>query len=256
MFKGEKIMDRKIPKIIHYCWFGGNEKPDSVIKYMESWKKYSPDYEIIEWNEETFDIDSYDFARQAYNAGKFAFVTDIVRLYAIYNYGGIYMDTDVEVLKPLDSLLRYEGFSGFEDDTHIPTGIMAGEKGNRWFLEQLDYYTNRQFKMENGELDLTTNVEIITNKSKKDHGFIANGKFQILKYGFVIFPKDYFCPKSPATGIIELTENSYTIHHFSGTWVSTKEKQHSDQFNKIVQIFGIRIANMLLNLYRKIKPKF
>lgn len=248
-------MAEKIPKIIHYCWFGGNKKPESVVRYMESWKKYLPDYEIMEWNEENFDINSYIYAKQAYDAGKFAFVTDIVRLHAIYNYGGIYMDTDVEVLKSLDPLLVYEGFSGFEDDIHIPTGIMAGKKGNGWFREQLDYYKNKQFILENGNLDQTTNVEIITNISKKDHGFIANGKFQVLKYGFTIFPKDYFCPKSPTTGIVELTKNSYTIHHFSGTWVSNKEKLHSKQYNMLVKIFGIRIANMLLNLYRKIKSR-
>lgn len=246
-------MDRNIPKIIHYCWFGRNEKPDSVIKYIESWKKFLPDYNFVEWNEENFDLDSYIFARQAYDMKKFAFVTDIVRLYAIYNYGGIYMDTDVEVLKPLDELLINKGFSGFENDTQIPTGIMAAKKGNSWVKDQLDYYTGREFIMENGSLNMTTNVQIISKISSEKHNFIPNGKFQILKGDFAIYPKDYFCPKSPVTGKIHITENTYTIHHFSGTWVSDEEKKHANLYRKITNMFGENLANNILNIYRKFK---
>ena len=120
-----------IPKKIHYCWFGGNPKPKLAEKCIKSWKKYCPDYELVEWNETTFDIDSAPlFVRQAFESKKWAFITDYVRLWAMYNYGGIYMDTDVEVVKPLDRFLSEKAFSGFESSNYVPTGIMASEKDN------------------------------------------------------------------------------------------------------------------------------
>lgn len=127
-----------IPKKIHYCWFGGNPYPEDFLKYLESWKKYCPNYEIIEWNEKTFDINLNKYVKEAYECKKWAFVTDYVRLWAIYNYGGIYMDTDVEVLRPLDSFLECQAFSGFERENAVPTGIMAGEKGQSAIKDLLD----------------------------------------------------------------------------------------------------------------------
>ena len=127
---------RMIPKTIHYCWFGGNPLPKLAKKCIKSWKKYCPDFEIIEWNEANFDISSAPlYVRQAYEAKKWAFVTDYVRLYALTSYGGIYMDTDVEVIKPLDFFLNHDAFSGFESEKSIPTGIMASKKGNIWVKE-------------------------------------------------------------------------------------------------------------------------
>ena len=118
-----------IPKKIHYCWFGRGKMPELAVKCIESWKKYLPEYEIKEWNEDTFDLTLYPYAKEAYDNRKFAFVTDVVRLYALYYEGGIYMDTDVEVLKPLDYLLQFDAVSGFETDSQIPTGLMASQKG-------------------------------------------------------------------------------------------------------------------------------
>ena len=136
-----------IPKVIHYCWFGRGKMPELALKCIESWKKYCPDYEIKEWNEDNFDLDMYPYAREAYDNRKFAFVTDVVRLYALYHEGGVYMDTDVEVLKPLDKFLVHHAFSGFEDDWDVPTGIIASEKGGRWAKENLDYYKEKHFVM-------------------------------------------------------------------------------------------------------------
>lgn len=152
-----------IPKKIHYCWFGRGEKPALVKKCMASWKKYLPEYELKEWNEDNFDLDLFPFTREAYESRKYAFVTDVVRLYALYNEGGVYMDTDVEVLKPLDSFLHHIAFSGFEDDTQVPTGIMASEKNSIWAKENLDYYHERHFILPDGTWDTTSNVAIITN---------------------------------------------------------------------------------------------
>lgn len=205
-----------IPKIIHYCWFGGNPLPESARKYIESWKKYCPDYEIKEWNESNFDLNSNAYVKEAFEAKKWAFITDYVRLYAMVSEGGIYMDTDVEVTKSLDDFLQLQAFSGFEDGENVPTGIMACEKGFPLFAEMLHDYDHRHFKLEDGSYDITTNVVTITNICKKK-GLMSNNQKQTIE-GFTIFPKDWFCPKDYASGKILLTKNTHTIHHFSGSW--------------------------------------
>lgn len=212
-----------IPKIIHYCWFGGNPLPNSAEKCIKSWKKYCPDYEIIEWNESNFDINSNKYVREAYENKKFAFVTDYVRLYAMYNYGGIYMDTDVEVLKPLDSFLNNQAFSGFETSGYVPTGLMASEKKFPLFGELLEYYKDRSFVNPDGSFDTTTNTVTITNICKS-RGLVLNNQFQVID-GFALYPSDYFCVKNTHTGIIEKTENSFSIHHFNASWNTKEERE-------------------------------
>lgn len=212
-----------IPKIIHYCWFGRNPLPPLAIKCIESWKKYCPDYEIKEWNEDNFDLDLFPYTREAYDNRKFAFVTDVVRLYALYHEGGIYMDTDVEVLKPIDHFLIHHAFSGFEDEHNVPTGIMASEKGGKWAKDNLEYYTDRHFLLADKSFDLTTNVTTITNYMLP-LGLKQNNTYQDFPNLITFYPKDYFCPKSYEDGKIYLTENSYTIHHFAGSWVSEEDK--------------------------------
>lgn len=213
-----------IPKIIHYCWFGGNSKPSLATKCMKSWQKYCPDYEIIEWNEKSFDLSAAPlYVRQAYDNKKWAFVTDYVRLWAMYNYGGIYMDTDVEVLRSLDDLLKKQAFSGFEAVDRIPTGIMASEKDFPLFREFIRDYESALFEKEDGSFDLTTNVARITNICKK-YGFIPNGKYQEVE-GFALYPQDFFCPKYGYGGKIKTTKNTYTIHHFMGSWASKQDKK-------------------------------
>lgn len=208
-----------IPKVIHYCWFGGKPLPEDAVKYIDSWKKYCPDYEIKQWNEDNFDIGCCAYTKEAYAAKKWAFITDYVRLYAMVNEGGIYMDTDVEVIKPLDRFLEHRAFSGFEDAYNIPTGIMACEKGFPLFIELLKDYDNRHFLNSDGTYDMTTNVITITDMCRK-HGFVANNLYQEVS-GFALYPNDFFCPKSYITGEISLTENTVTIHHFAGSWYTS-----------------------------------
>lgn len=239
-----------IPKKIHYCWFGGNPLPEKAKKCIESWKKFLPDYEIIQWDETNFDFSINDYVREAYENKKWAFITDYVRLFVLYNYGGIYMDTDVEVLKNLDEFLTLPAFSGFEDYEHIPTGIIGARKNNCWIKYLLDYYNDKHFIV-NGKIDYTTNVIIITNMTREKYDLKLNNTFQKTK-DIVIYPSDYFCPKDHLTGKINLTDNTYCIHHFSGSWLSKKMKFREKVFRIIYKIFGDKISNYAYKLYKKI----
>lgn len=237
-----------IPKIIHYCWFGGNPLPDDAKKYIESWKKYCPGYEIREWNEETFDLTSCDFVREAYENKKWAFITDYVRLAVLYQYGGIYMDTDVEVIKPLDEFLTLKGFSGFESETQVPTGIMASERENIFIKKLLDYYEGRHFILPDGSLDTKTNVIIITDYALKE-GLIQNNTLQNIN-DYTFYPKEYFCPKDYTTGNISITENTYCIHHFSGSWLSSWEKEKMEKKKYFIQKYGEKNAEIIFRIWK------
>lgn len=207
-----------IPKIIHYCWFGKGEKPSSVENYIQSWHNILPDYTFKEWNEENFDINSNKYVMEAYNCRKFAFVTDYVRLFALYHEGGIYMDTDVEVLSSFDPFLHHNAFSGFETDNNVPTGMMAAEKGSVWAKDLLDGYDSRRFILPDGERDMTTNTTVIT-KYMVEKGLILNNKYQDFPGLCTIYPSEYFCPKDHRTGKIRRTSRSVCIHHFAGSWI-------------------------------------
>lgn len=242
-----------IPKIIHYCWFGRGRKPEEAIKCINSWNKYLPEYEIKEWNEDNFDVYKFPYAKEALENRKFAFVTDVVRLYVLYTEGGIYMDTDVEVLKPLDRFLVHHAFSGFESDTGVPTGIMGAEKGSLWAKENLDYYSqNRHFVMEDGTLDITTNVKIITDYMVSK-GLSLDNNYQDFPDLITMYPKDFFSPKSWRTGKICCTENTHTIHHFAGSWESNKKKIQQKLVRPIAALIGDKGYDFFRNLIKKDK---
>lgn len=206
-----------IPKVIHYCWFGPNPLSELAIKCIDSWKKYLPDYEIKLWNEANFDLDMFLFTREAYDSKKYAYVTDVVRLYALATDGGIYMDTDVEVLKSLDVFLHHTAFSGFESDSSLPTGIMGSEKNGKWSSDMLQYYTGKKFLDKRGQPILKTNVVIISELMAKK-GVEFNNTYQNIDDYISFYPSDFFCPKHPATGKLILTSNTHCIHHFAGSW--------------------------------------
>lgn len=243
-----------IPKVIHYCWFGGNSFPPLAEKCIESWKKYCPDYKIVRWDEGNFNLNYNDYVKEAYEAKKWAFITDVVRLYALVNYGGIYMDTDVEVLKPLDDLLEYEALSGFESETQIQTGLMASQAGQEFFKELLMDYESRHFRKKDGTLDLTANVSYITNACLK-YGLKQNNRKQTIK-GFTLLPKDYLCPKDYKTRELNITKNTYTIHHFDGSWITGKDRKWME-FEKSIRtkykwtgdIFDSGVGNVARKLY-------
>lgn len=234
-----------IPKVIHYIWVGGKPLTPLAEKCIASWKKYCPDYEIKRWDETNFDINQNKYCKEAYENKKWAFVSDYIRLKVLYEEGGIYMDTDVEVIKPLDNLLNLSAFSGFEDDTMIPTGIIASEKRNKWTEQLLKDYDNKNFVNEDGSFDLTTNVVLITENTKKQYPEIQlNNTLQQFE-NVSFYPKDYFCPKSHTDGKIRKTQNTYTIHHFAGSWIkkSVKFKAKVKQFIK--RILGEKFVNKL-----------
>lgn len=222
-----------IPKTIHYIWFGGNPLGEKEQKCIATWEKYLPDYKIIRWDETNFDVSCNRYCLEAYQAKKWAFVSDYVRLWVLVNHGGVYMDTDVEVLRPLDEFLDNQAFSGFETSESIPTGIMASEQGFKLFRTLLEDYENRNFILSNGEMDLTTNVEAITRLCLSK-GLKLNNMFQVIE-GFSLYPKEVFCPKNYQTGEIEITKNTVTIHHFSGTWKTDSEKKILAIQQKILQ---------------------
>lgn len=238
-----------IPKVIHYCWFGRGQMPKLALKCIESWKKYCPDYEIKEWNEDNFDLDLYPYVREAYDARKFAFVTDVVRLYALYHEGGIYMDTDVEVIKPLDSLLEYDAVSGFESPTQIPTGLMASRDGHPLFKELLDEYNGIHFVCPDGTLDITTNVIRISNTCCK-YGLRLNNTLQTVR-GFTLLPKDYLCPIEHEGHRLRLTENTLCIHHFAGSWVTGKALWKK----RVARLLGSNLTTLIIRIKRWFRNK-
>lgn len=214
-----------IPKVIHYCWFGGNPKPKLAEKCIKSWKTYCPDYEIIEWNEENFDLrDVPLYVRQAMDAGRWAFVTDYVRLRTLTEQGGVYMDTDVELVKSLDPYLPHRAFAGFEHPERVQTGLLACEKGFPLFLEFLRHYDTARFLLPDGTLDTTTNVQVLTELCL-GKGLVCNDRLQTVA-DLTIYPREIFCPVDFDTKVLHKTRKTVAIHWFSGSWQTEEERQY------------------------------
>lgn len=229
-----------IPKVIHYCWFGNNEIPRITKKCIDSWKKHCPDYEIICWNEDNFDLSQNQYAAEAYKAGKWAFVTDFVRLKVIYEYGGIYFDTDVELIKSPDPLLEYEGFMGFDKRGLVSTGLGFGaEKGNEIIGELLKDYDNIHFELPDGSLDLTPCPDR-NSASLVKMGMDLKNFDQIFK-GVRFLPEDFLSPKDYYTGKKHITKNTYSIHHYAATWTSAVSKRTT----RLKHIIGVKMYDKL-----------
>lgn len=211
-----------IPKIIHYCWFGGSPIPKKDQYYIDSWKKYCPDYQIIKWNESNYDIGKNQYMKEAYSSRKWGFVPDYARYDIIYNNGGIYLDTDVEMIKPLDPLLENTAFMGFEDGVHVNCGLGFGaEQGNRIIEGLRDIYTELHFSNTDGSLNLTPSPILGTDFLYKN-GLVSNNLEQIVG-NVKIYPTEYFSPKDYITGKVCITQSTYSIHHFNASWQSPHE---------------------------------
>lgn len=204
-----------IPKIIHYCWFGGNPLPEEVKGYMDTWRRHFPGFEIKQWDESNFDVNALEYTRQAYYAGKYAFVSDVARLHALVSEGGLYLDTDILIVKPFPSeWFELNGFAGFEHDIYVQTGIIASSKNNPIIREFLETYQDRQF-FKGLNFDITTNVKVFTDIMMA-RGFKMNNEEQ-LKGGMALFPQEYLCANDWKTGCYA-TEETYAIHDFKGAW--------------------------------------
>lgn len=226
-----------IPKRIHYCWFGKKEKPHLAKRCIESWKKYCPNYEIIEWNEENFDIQAYPYAMYCYKHQKYAFLSDFVRLMVVYQFGGIYLDTDVELLKSLDELLVYEAFYGFENRNFINTGLGFGAvKENFIVREMLQEYLNLQMDS-NGNFPIQSCPSVNT-KTLISLGLVTDGSRQNI-CGAEVFTVDYLNPYDDQTGCLKQTNNTISIHWYSKSWMKKSIILKSRITKPFHRIFGV-----------------
>ena len=259
-----------IPKKIHYCWFGYNQKPQLAQKCIESWKKKCPEYEIIEWNEENFDIYSCPlYVQQAYESKMWAFVTDYARLKIVYENGGIYMDTDVELKRSLNSLLKWNAYFGFEDGIHVATGLGFGaEIKSPVVYEMMKIYDNLQFKLPDGTFNMLPCPKMNTTVLLK-YGLKQNNRKQIIGENILILPSYYLCPLSYSTGEWNKSFKMISIHWFSASWKDDKEEEQrwemlkrqitAKKMEKIDYVIHIpnRIAKKVLGeKYEKIKLFF
>lgn len=206
-----------IDKKIHYCWFGKGEKPDIVKKCIKTWEDKLFEYEIIEWNEDNFDINCNQYVKEAYEAKKFAFVSDYVRVYALYNYGGIYLDTDVEVFKSFDDLLDNESIWGFEQEDYIATSTIGAKKGNKIIGDFLNLYEDISFYKEDGSYNDLTNVAMITDLLI-NKGVKMNGQYQMIEDA-TFYPQTFFSPYDYINCRKFITEDTYCMHHFYKSWL-------------------------------------
>lgn len=248
-------MENKIPKVIHYCWFGGNPLPELAKKCIASWEKFCPDYEIKEWNESNFDIHCCAYVKEAYEEKKWAFVSDYARFWILYHEGGLYFDTDVEIIAPLDELVSRGSFMGceflVEQNNSVKNMVnpglgLAAAPGLGLYKEIIDFYNHHHFYYEDGSLNKTTVVEYTTEILKK-HGLVLKNEIMQVE-GMYIYPPEYFCPKNYVTGEIHITSNTKTIHHYSASWHSKEEQFLHKIAERCIKICGLKWGNRIFRI--------
>lgn len=218
-----------IPKKIHYCWFGRGEKPKLAQKCIASWKKYMPDYEIIEWNEDNFDVYTNAYTKMCYEEKKYAFLTDYLRLLIVFEHGGIYFDTDVEVLKPFDDLLHNDVFLGWENNDFVNTGEGFGAAANHPIVEQMIREYDELMDGKNG----TIGCPNLNTRALDRYGLAHNGEKQVIE-GAVVYPVEWFNPRNSVTGELKTTKNSYSIHWYAMSWLP-KSQQRKTQITRLIK---------------------
>ena len=245
-----------IPRKIHYCWFGRNPLPESAKKCIASWRKFFPDYEIIEWNEDNFDVNSIPYTAQAYEAKKYAFVSDYARFKILYEHGGVYFDTDVEVIRPMDDIIARGPFMGFEIDPcknikygAVNPGLGIGaEKQMDIYESVLEYYSHLHFLEADGTLNQTTVVSYTTENLIK-YGLQSNAVIQTVA-GVTVYPSEYFNPLDDLTGKLKLTDNTRSIHWFSKTWLGVSPWR--TQISRLShRILGTNFISRIKSIIRK-----
>lgn len=235
-----------IPKIIHYVWVGGNQKSKDIQRCMKTWKKHLKDYEIIEWNESNFDINSNKFVKEAYDAKKWAYVSDYIRAYALFKYGGIYLDTDVLVLDNLEELLENRAFVGYENPQYPFTAVFGAEKGHPFLKSILDYYENLSFEFDINDQYKNVNTKTVSDILIEDYGCELGNKEQILKTGIKVYKDNILCNPSP---------QSKTIHIFTGTWLEG-QNNFIKNLNRFIRLrLTTRNRLKMYSYYRNLKSK-
>lgn len=220
-------------KTIHYCWFGRGDKPEKIKNCMASWSRICPDYKIVEWNEDNFDVNICPYVKQAYEAKKYAFVSDYARFYVLNKFGGVYLDTDVELLKDITPLIS-ENFTGFESDKSVATGlIMACEADNELCKAMLTEYNHDKFLEEDGNYNLRTVCDRVTDWFV-ERGLKLDGQTQKIA-GYTIYASEYFNPKGGDYGAEKITENTYSIHHYLATWKS--------ELDQMIMAYKVKYGN-------------
>ena len=240
-----------IPKTIHFCWFGGKAIPKEYEKYIDSWRRFLPDYEIKRWDETNYDVNCIPFSAEAYSVGKYAYVSDYARLRILYEHGGVYFDTDVEVIKPIDDILDAGPFMAFEKNTNAKVDEMlnvaiglgfAVEPGNPIIREILDFYESHHYIYPDGHMEQITIVKIVTD-ILKSHGLTRSDRPSTVE-GITVYPWDYFCPVEFMSSKLEITENTRTIHHYSASWMTWTDKlkmkkgYYANKVRKFLRING------------------
>ena len=225
-----------IPKKIHYCWFGRGEKPQLAKRCIASWKKYCPDYEIIEWNEDNFDIAQYPYAQYCLENKRWAFLSDFVRLVVVCEQGGLYFDTDVELIKSPDDLLQYDAFYGFENDEYVNTGEGFGARAGHPTLKALMQVYLDLHRQADGAYALAA-CPALNTRALLPFGLVLNGKRQKVA-GAEILPADYLNPYDDPTGTLNKTDNTVSIHWYSKSWMSKGTILRSKLTKPLHRIFG------------------
>lgn len=251
-----------IPKKIHYCWFGRNPKPKLAEKCIKSWQKYCPDYEIIQWDEDNYDLSAAPlYVRQAYEAKKWAFVTDYVRLEVVHEHGGIYMDTDVELKKNLDFLLGHRAYFGFEDRRFINTGLGFGaEKGAEILREMMNDYLDAPFLLSDGSYDMVPCTRRNT-QALLHHGLVQNNTRQTLAEDILVLPSIYLCPIDGETRVRSQSPETVSIHWFDASWMSEEERTSTEAYvkeqkiarykGKVREIIGDRLYRIIKKIVKR-----
>lgn len=232
-----------IPKIIHYCWFGKGEKPKSVLDCIETWKINLPNYTIKEWNESNFDVTIMPYTSEAYEAKKYAFVSDVCRIYCLIKEGGIYLDTDVEVIKSFDSFLNEYSFLGLETKNRLGTAVIGSTKSAKWLIDFYNLYKEMRFKSKKGKFDIMPNTTRITKFLNKYTGIKPT-----------IYPTDFFCAKDYKSKKISISINTICIHNFAESWVSTPKYEIYER--KFWEFFHLPNLNILNKIFWKFFSKY
>lgn len=256
-----------IPKVIHYCWFGKNPLPDSAKKCIDSWRKFLPNYEIKEWNEENYDVNKIPYIKEAYKSKKYAFVSDYARFDILYHYGGVYFDTDVELIKPVDDIIK-KSFMGQELNSNFDKvrnmsekeisvadimvvnpglGIAAPPKFPL-YKEILDFYGSKHFILENGNIDTTTICKYTTDILKK-YGYNEYLKKIQEVAGVMIYPPEYFCPMNYITEELILTANTRSIHWYGASWKSDYDTLFADKRMHFIDKYGEKKGYIYYKIY-------